>query len=132
MKQVCQNCHFLAKETREEQSGHTYTLSLTRNERQDLSLITTHYSLKCWMKVWDEGVAPHPTNRADTISAASRTNKCFFWPYQPNMQFDAGKELQARAEEHRQMKRSNLYTRIGLWIAAIGLFFDAIVRLIFK
>jgi hypothetical protein len=43
------------------------------------------------------------------------------------MLFDAAKELQARQDANRQLKRSNMYTRIGLWIAAGALAVDAIV-----
>ena len=48
------------------------------------------------------------------------------------MQFKAAEELQKREQENEQMKRSNLYTRIGLWIAAIGLIFSAIASLLKK
>jgi hypothetical protein len=46
------------------------------------------------------------------------------------MLFQAAEELQKREQENEQLKRSNLYTRIGLWIAAIGLILSAFVSLL--
>ena len=43
------------------------------------------------------------------------------------MQFDAARELQKRAAEHEEMKRSNFYTRVGLWVAAGALAINALV-----
>lgn len=83
------------------------------------------------MGVWDEGVAPHPAGREETILRMKRNDKCFFWPHQPNMLFKAAEVLQKREAEYEKMKRSNLYTRIGLWIAAIGLLFGAVARFLF-
>jgi hypothetical protein len=44
------------------------------------------------------------------------------------MLFKAAEILQKRDREFEQMKRSNLYTRIALWIAAIGLLFGAVAK----
>lgn len=128
IKNICQYCHFLSKETREENTGRTHSFSLPSEERVDLDKVPTHYSVKCWMGVWDEGVAPHPIDRRDTISKVNRRGRCFFWPHRPSMLFKAAEILQKREHEYEQMKRSNLYTRIGLWIAAIGLFVGAVVK----
>jgi len=130
MKQVCQSCHFLSKEVREENTGRALCFSLSQSDRSDVEGVADHYSLKCWMDVWDEGVAPHPVSRTDTIAGTHREGRCFFFPYRSNMLFPAAREMQKRQEEHQQMKRSNLYTRIGLYIAAIALIFDAFVRLV--
>jgi len=43
------------------------------------------------------------------------------------MLFDAARELQKRADETRQLRRSNFYTRIGLWVAAGALAINALV-----
>lgn len=124
MKHTCQHCHFLSKENRPD------SFSLTKADREKLEKIPAYYSLKCWMGVWDEGVAPHSISREETISKANRKNMCFFWPYHPNMLFKAAETLQKRTAEYDNMKRSNLYTRIGLWVAAIGLLFGAVVKLL--
>jgi hypothetical protein len=81
------------------------------------------------MGVWDEGVAPHSQSRSYTISEAPRKGVCFLWPHQPNMLFAAAEELQKRDQENRQLRRSNHYTRIGLWIAAGALAVDVVLRL---
>jgi hypothetical protein len=126
MKNTCKHCHFLSKENRPD------SFSLSKVDREDLGKIPTHYSLKCWMGVWDEGVAPHAISREETISNVNRKHMCFFWPHSPNMLFKAAEVLQKRGAEYEQMKRSNLYTRIGLWVAAIGLLFGAIAKLLLR
>ena len=128
MERICRNCHFLAKEYRDA-LGKVYSFSLDEAERADLGKIKDHYSLKCQMGVWDEGVAPHSTSRTETIYKTPRKDLCFFWPYQPNMLFDAARELQKRDQENRELKRSHFYTRIGLFIAAAGLVGDVLLRL---
>ncbi len=43
------------------------------------------------------------------------------------MMFAAADELQKREQERNELKRSNMYTRIGLMFAAGGLFLNAVV-----
>jgi len=58
-----------------------------------------------------------------------RKGQCFFWPYDPNIKkFEAARELQKRDQENRELKRSLLYTRVGLWIAGIALIADVFLR----
>ena len=80
------------------------------------------------MGVWDEGLGKHEVDREQAINKESREGKCFFWRYQPNMLFKAAKELQKRDQEARELKRSLLYTQIGLGIAAFALFVDVLLR----
>lgn len=79
------------------------------------------------MGVWDEGVSGSTEERNATINLVPRASGCFFFPYHAAMLFDAARELQKRADENRQMKKSNLYTRIGLWVAAGALAVNALV-----
>lgn len=130
MKHICKYCHFLAKEMREEESDRVHSSPLSAKEREEIETIKDYWSLKCWMGVWDEGIASHHKNRTETICRIHRKSDCFFWPHHPHMLFQAAQELQKRGREHELLKRSNLYTRIGLWIAAIGLLFGAVVRLL--
>ena len=123
MKPICRHCHFLAKEYREENTGRTLTFSLNKQEREKAALasnemVATYYSLNCHMGVWDEGVSGSTEERNAIINLVPRASGCFFFPYHAAMLFDAARELQKRADENRQMKKSNLYTRIGLWVAA--------------
>jgi hypothetical protein len=46
------------------------------------------------------------------------------------MLFPAARELQKRAEENSQMKSSNMYTRIGLWVAAGALAVSTLVEVL--
>lgn len=132
MKAICRNCHFLAKEYREENTGRPLSFSLNESERElvqsdPASAVKDHYSLKCHLGVWDEGVSQSPGGRDVTLNKTHRKNICFFFPYHSAMLFDAARELQKREEENRQLKRSNMYTRIGLWIAAGALVANAVI-----
>ena len=133
MKAICRNCHFLSKEYREANTGRTLAFALTEVEREKLAEgleqeLFKHYSLACHMGVWDEGVINDKTDRNSTINLKVRESSCFFFPYHPAMLFDAAKELQKRHDENRQLKNSNFYTRVALYIAAAALAFDAIVE----
>lgn len=129
MKAICRNCHFLAKE---ENTGRLLSFSLNESERELVQsnpacAVKDYYSLKCHFGVWDEGVSQSPGGRDITLNKTHRKGSCFFFPYHPAMRFDAASELQKRAEENRQLKRSNMYTRIGLWIAAGALIANAVI-----
>ena len=133
MKPICRHCHFLAKEYREENTGRVLKFSLTKPERENAALspqevVAAHYSLNCHMGVWDEGVSGSKQERNSVINVTPRASSCFFFPYHPAMLFEAARELQKRADENRQMKKSNLYTRIGLWVAAGALAISALVE----
>jgi len=80
------------------------------------------------MGVWDEGVSV-PSDR-NTVLNANRGSTCFFFPYNPAMLFTAAKELQKRSSENQQLKRSNFYTRVGLWVAAAALALNALIELL--
>lgn len=132
MKSICRHCHFLAKEYRDENTGRVLTSPLNKQEREKAALasnemVATYHSLNCHMGVWDEGVSGSTEERNATINLVPRASSCFFFPYHAAMLFDAARELQKRADENRQMKKSNLYTRIGLWVAAGALAVNALV-----
>jgi hypothetical protein len=133
MKAICRQCHFLSKEVREENTGHVVRFSLNQEERDKAELapqemVAEYYSLNCHMGVWDEGLSGSPQERNAKVNLSPRASGCFFFPYHPAMLFDAARELQKRSAEHEQMKRSNLYTRIGLWVAAGALAVNALVQ----
>lgn len=132
MKPVCRNCHFLSKEYREENTGRVLTFSLNKQERDKATstpqeMVAQHYSLNCHCGVWDEGISGQTLERNSIVNLVRRDSDCFFFPYHPAMLFDAARELQKRADENKQMKRSNLYTRIGLWVAAGALTLNTLV-----
>jgi hypothetical protein len=135
MKPICRNCHFLAKETREANSGRVHCFSLSQAEREKaksapLEMVESHYALNCHMGVWDEGVSGSVQDRATTLNNVPRSSNCFFFPYHPSMLFDAACELQKRKAEIEEMKYSNRLTRIGLWVAAGALALSALVEYI--
>lgn len=135
IKSICRHCHFLSKELRDRSSGAVLVFSLSSQEREKAAaapneVIADCYSLNCRMGVWDEGVSGSKDDRNTLINLTSRESRCFFFPYNSAMLFDAARELQKRADEHAQMKKSNFYTQIGLWIAAAALFIDALTNLL--
>lgn len=134
MKKNCLHCHFLAKEHRDE-TGAIHSFSLNEDERKTAekspeNVIDNCYTMKCRMGVWDEGVSGSKKERNEIINLTQRNTGCFFFPYHPAMLFPAAEELQKRAEEHSQLKRSNWYTRIGLWVAAGALAVNALVQVL--
>jgi hypothetical protein len=83
MKTICRNCHFLAKEYREENTGSTLSFSLNEPERELLrsdpdNAIKEHYILKCQLGVWDEGISQPPGGRDGTVNLTVRKDSCFF------------------------------------------------------
>ena len=135
MKYLCRNCHFLTKEIREPNTGRPLSFSVSKEEREKaqrghIDFVGNMYCLKCHMGVWDEGVSPSKDQRLERVNNVNRRDKCFFFPHNASMMFDAARELQKREQENRQLKRSNMYTRIGLWIAALALLASAIISTI--
>lgn len=135
MNTICRHCHFLSKEHREENTGRVLVFSLNKQEREKAALsphqvVANYYFLNCHMGVWDEGVSGSIDERNTVINLTPRASSCFFFPYHPAMLFDAARELQKRADENMQMKRSNRYTLIGLWVAAGALAFSALVEIL--
>jgi hypothetical protein len=131
MTNLCHNCHFLAKEYRD--GNRPVKLSLTQEEREKVTsnlqeVVPNHYALNCHMGIWDEGISGSAQDRDATINKTSRGDGCFYFPYHPAMLFDAAKELQKRSSENEQLKRSNFYTRVGLWVAAGALVFSALME----
>ena len=135
MKQICRNCHFFAKESTHGHSGNNPIFSVEQDEREsakhnDFSFIKDYQTIKCRMGVWDEGLNPNKNGRDERINLLVRKGKCFFFPYDPNMLFPAAIELQKRQKEYEQVRKSNRYTVIGLWIAALALLANAIIGII--
>jgi len=130
MKKICRNCHFLSKELN---SDRVYKSSLSPQEREKAKetpqeVISTHYALNCYMGIWDEGLTGVAVDRNAVINLESRSSSCFFFPYHSAMLFDSARELQKRAAEYEELKRSNFYTRVGLYVASAALFFTALVE----
>jgi hypothetical protein len=130
MKKICRNCHFLSKELN---SDRVYKFSLNPQEREKAKetpqeIIPPQFALNCHMGVWDEGLSGVSVDRNTILNFESRTTSCFFFPYHSAMLFDSARELQKRAAEHEELKRSNFYTRVGLYVASAALLFTALVE----
>ncbi len=134
MKKTCMNCHFLSRESTG-LSSQPCSFIVESDQRklmikEDFSFVRSSDSLKCHMGVWDEGVTPGTDHRAKTICQTKRSGKCFFYHYQEGMLFPAAETLQKREQENSSLRRSNMYTRIGLYLAAIGLIANVVISVI--
>ncbi len=135
MNEICRNCHFFAQTLPPEGRGPRYVFSLSTERRaacarSEFKDDDPFYSLSCHRGVWDEGLK-HPSFDFDhEINKKDRKNFCYFFPHHEGMLFPAAIELQKRKEEYRELRMSNLYTRIGLYVAAAGLFASAIVEIL--
>ena len=129
MKKICRNCHFLNKTVRSDK-GDTHVLSWNTDDRAT-GQIKNHYSASCYLGVWDTGIDPSLNKNLTEIIDKDRKDICFFMENRPGMSFQAAKILQKRNSQNAQLKKSNLYTQIGLWIAALALLANVIVT-IFK
>lgn len=127
----CLSCHFLCK------TYPPHPFCVDAEERKGLakygrSHIQDDYSLSCYKGVWDEGVSPGIVSFDENFLILWRTGQCFWMKYHPGMQFPAADEMQKRLDSFAQLKRTNLYTQIGLWFAGLGLMLNAPWRIIFE
>ncbi|RUO25509.1 hypothetical protein CWE09_01870 [Aliidiomarina minuta] len=134
MDKICANCHFLGKQHSHQSHGEGVPFFIGSKERYELkkgnfSCISDMYSLRCLKEVWDERFNDNGIPLQDIVCQKNRENRCFFYPYDEGISFKAAEELQRRLQEHRQMKKSNKYTVIGLLIASMGLLINAGVEL---
>ena len=90
---------------------------LTREERTTLKLSFESYYFECAQGVWDRTTE----EKVEDFVDRHRGDSCFFWPVESGMSIDAAKTLQKRGAANRELKRSNLYTKIALAIATLGL-----------
>lgn len=130
MKQICRKCHFLSK-THRSNNGDTHVFSWSSNDRA-AGEVKKHYSASCHFGVWDTGISPALNNDLNGVIDKDRKDGCFFMENHPGMSFQAAKVLQERNSQNAQLKKSNLYTQIGLWIAALALLANVIVALLKK
>jgi hypothetical protein len=125
---ICRNCHFLSKYQRFE-DGKTHSFPLNKDERSECvkspNNLGEPYFVECHMMVWSEGVGLGKVSRDEIINKVNRKS-CFFFPYHEGMLFPAAIELQKRKVENENLKKSNKYTRIGLYIAAGALLLSAL------
>jgi len=128
MRESCRHCHFLMKTSRSD-NGTEHRFCWSADDRAN-GAVKSHYSRACYFGVWDCGIEPGLENNFVHVIDVSRKGSCFFMPMNPGMSFPAAKILQERAAQNAALKRSNLYTRIGLWIAALALVANLILGLI--
>ena len=95
----------------------------------DFSWIRETESLNCHFGVWDEGYEPGNEKRFERIVNTERKDFCFYWRHRPGMLLPAAETLQKREAESKEAARDRKLALVGLWIAALALFADVILRL---
>lgn len=117
MKKICRNCHFLCE------YDNDNVRMVTKEERQRFEsgkLEPSDWGFnhpKCFHNVWDHLKLPKDIKLLKEVNERNRDN-CFFYNFRPEFQLDAAVEIQKRESDYDRLKRSNMYTRIGLLIAA--------------
>lgn len=135
MKKVCRNCHFLGKQHSHQAHNEGVSFYLHKEERgslnrNDVRFISENYAIRCLMGVWDQRFNDSSIPVLQIINNTPRDNACFFYPYNEGTTFEVAKELEKRTKEYAQLKRSNKYTRIGLWVASGALLLNALVGVV--
>ena len=129
-KPCCKNCHFLAK-THIGSNGHEHRFSWDTDDRSKYHL-ADHYVAECAKGVWSERIDPTLKDRLKEVLLQPRKDDCFFIEEHPGMSFQAAYELFRIRNDNRQLKRGYRLTQIGLWIAALALVANVIMKLLEK
>ena len=87
---------------------------------------------RCYKNVWNTRIDPTLNNRLKEVLLQDRKGDCFFLEEHSGMSFQAAYELFQIRNDNRQLKRSYRYTQIGLWIAAVSLVANLVVKLLEK
>ena len=139
-KNTCRDCHFLAK-FRILGSGRIVWFSWTNEERDASWMIngdsdffhvwgeSDGYKPECYKGVWQWENHPDHEERLRAEISRDRRDNCFYFKYKKGMTFRTAYQLFRIQNENHQLKRSYLYTQVGLWIAAVGLIANAIVQI---
>lgn len=129
-KKSCIDCHFLAKEARNDTAHpHMWKSHLSDVERADARrddyTWALFYKLVCHKGVWDEGYGHGLSPRRERLIETDRRGTCFFWRLRPGTFFATGEDLQARTLLTGRERRSRWVTAVSLLIAAASLAFTA-------
>ena len=132
MKPCCKNCHFLAKD-HIWPNGEVRSGSWSTEERENLRLaVEEDHRARCYKNVWNTGIDPTLKDRLGEVLLKDRKDDCFFIEEHPGMSFQAAYELFRIRNDNRQLKRSYRLTQIGLWIAALALVANVVMKLLEK
>ncbi|MEW5871520.1 MAG: hypothetical protein AB1894_19760 [Chloroflexota bacterium] len=131
-QKTCINCHFLSVTHQFQDS--TASSSATGQQRKairqhDFSAMSFG-SLGCHFSVWNESSNLDPDQRYENIVNRNRKDNCFFWEHKPEMLIPAAEELQRRETEQRAASKDRRLAILGLFIAAIALAADVIIKVI--
>lgn len=130
-KQACVNCHFFSREVHA--GERPVTFEIVERDRQlcrikDYSWQQDHTSLKCDFGVRDEGHNFDRVKKHETIVWTNRRGFCFFRRWHPGMLLPAARHLSELELTAGNAARDRRLTISGLWIAALALMTDVILR----
>jgi len=134
-QQTCVGCHFFVKHDRDGNRTLTFDVNIEEREQSkkgDFSWMKKYDSLACEFGVWDEGYKLDKTKWEEILLKTNRHNYCFYWPYRFGMMLPAAKILQEIEAKDRDATRDRRLTIVGLWIAALALVVNLILKLIGK
>lgn len=128
----CLNCHFLAKDYMNHSSCvHQFSLRekernyFKKNNLDEINKLCDMFSLNCHMGVWDFGAGTRKKDLYNIVARVNRKNKCFYIPFEDGMLFKGAIEVQKRQNEIDQLKKTNRFSVIGLFLVGAGLVFNS-------
>ena len=130
-KHCCLNCHFFSC-AYVTGGGREIIKPWSQENRDDRHLIDFSFEFDdicakgVWNTAFDHDLKPH----VETIIKDDRKDECFFIEYREWMTIKTASELQRIRNENRHLKRSYLYTLIGLWLAGLAIAANVIVEIV--
>ena len=134
-KQSCVDCHFYVIKFRGHPEKH---LPIEKPERdkarqKEYSWIDSRGDTRpgCYFEVWSKEY--NESSREEYhqfIVEKNRRDFCFWFEHHPTMRPEAAEILQEREAKNRDSARDRRLTSIGLWIAAIALVANAVLKLV--
>lgn len=127
----CRDCYFLSMINHDSPTGDTdprpwseeeRSLKFNNdNDRMEFYRFFNHEAL-CYKGMWKNKIKGEGQTH-EVILNTNRDEACFFVKYRNGMNYEAASDLFHVENDNRQLKTSYKYTQIGLFIAAIGVFF---------
>ena len=142
-KQYCVDCHFLARDRHDYNYAKNHFNSLekfveisaierdqARNEEYSWIQNENYTTLVCAFGVFESLEHNNVITDHQLIAQTDRRNFCFYWKYRPTLLISAAKILQEREAKNRDSARDRHLTLYGLWIAAIALVANVVLKLV--
>ncbi len=134
-KQYCVDCHFFVIKVRDPAAKPWSIEKIERDKarKKDYSWIDRNRGSlpACYFGVWHKDYYESGLKEYhQLIVETDQRDSCFWWKYHPTMRPEAASILQEREAKNRDAAHDRRLTRIGLWIAAIALVANAVLKLV--